>query len=227
MPAPSALERFLRLMETYNDAVWPLQLVAYALAITAVLLALKGSRRSSQAVLVIVALFWLWVGLVFNGMYLGAITRGAVVAAVVFVLQGVVLVRAAFSAGGLGFRARADAYGITGGALVLYATLGYPAVEYLLGRGFPRSLPFGLVPCPTTVFTLGVLLWSTTRVPRHVLAIPFLYSLGGVGPVSNGIVEDAGLVVAGVVSTGMILYRDHRQGGHVVHPSPQAAKGSR
>ena len=215
MPTPSALDRFLRLMESYNGAVWPLQLVAYALAIAAVLLALKGGRRSSQVALVIVALFWLWVGIVFNGTYLGAISGGAAAAAVVFVLQGAVFLLAAFSGGGLGVRARADAYGVAGWALVLYATLGYPAIEYLLGRGFPRSLPFGLVPCPTTVFTLGVLLWSTTRVPAYVLAIPFLYSLGGVGPVSIGIVEDAGLVAAGLVSTGMILYRDHGRGQSV------------
>ena len=215
MPTPSALDRFLRLMETYNGAVWPLQLVAYALAFAALALAFRGSRRSGGIVVGILALFWLWVGIVVNGMFFAAISRAAAAAAVVFVLQGAALVRAALSAGGLRFRARADAYGIAGGALVLYATLGYPAIEHLLGRGFPRSLPFGLVPCPTTVFTLGVLLWSTTRVPVYVLAIPFLYSLGGVGPVSAGIVEDVGLVAAGLVATGMILYRDHGRGQSV------------
>lgn len=212
MPTPSALDRFLRVMEAYNGAIWPLQLVAYGLAIAAVILAFRGTRRSSGFLLAIVALFWLWVGIVFNWLYFSALSRMAAVFAALFVIQGIIFVVAAFGKGGLSFRVRGDAYGIVGGVLVLYAMLGYPAIEYLLGRGFPQSLPFGLVPCPTTVFTLGVLLWSDGRVPKYLLVIPFLYSLGGVGPVSMGIVEDTGLIAAGVVSTVMILHRDHRRG---------------
>jgi len=91
--------------------------------------------------------------------------------------------------------------------------VGYPAIEHLLGRGYPRLVAFGLMPCPTTVFTWGMLLWTDRRVPKCVLAVPLLWSLGGVQPLAMGIVEDVGLVLSGVAAMAMILYRDRREKG--------------
>ncbi|NPV06847.1 MAG: hypothetical protein HPY83_02650 [Anaerolineae bacterium] len=72
-------------------------------------------------------------------------------------------------------------------------------------RGYLRPLPFGLVPCPLTAFTQGLLLWSEKGLPRYILVMPVLYSLSGVIPVSLGIVEDVGLVLVGLSSAGLVL----------------------
>ena len=86
--------------------------------------------------------------------------------------------------------------------------VGYPAIEYILGRGYPRLLLTGLAPCPTAIFTLGMLLWSAGTLPKSVLVIPCLYALSGIVPISFGIVEDIGLVIAGLVTAFMILRSD-------------------
>jgi len=198
------------MLASYNATFWPMQLVAYALAIAALIFAVRSTNGSSRIVSGILTFFWLWVGIVFNWMYFSKLFPAAITFAVLFVIQGIIFAVAGVLKKDLSFRVKADVCGLVGGLLILYGMVGYPAIEYLLGRGYPQLLPFGLVPCPTNVFTLGMLLWSVRRLPKYVLIIPFLHSLSGIVPVFLGVVEDMGLVVAGLVAAIMLLYRDRR-----------------
>ena len=198
------LEQFLEMMASYNQTFWPLQLVAYGLGIIAVFLAVKNTKHSGKIISAILALFWLWVGLIFNLAYFSPLYPIAYLFVPLFVIQAGFLVRLGVFKGTLSFIVKADIHGLLGALLVLYSMTGYPVIEVLLGRGYPSSLPFGLVPCPLTVFTLGILLWSKEKPSWYVFAIPVLYSLSGVIPISIGIVEDAGLVAAGLVTIFII-----------------------
>ena len=202
------LKDFLDMVATYNSAFWPMQLVAYALAIAALICAARGTNCSSRIVSAVLAFFWLWVGIVFNWMYFSKLSPAALAFAVLFVVEGIILGVAGVLRKDLSFRIKAGVYGLVAAFIVLYGMVGYPAIEYLLGRGYPRLLVLGLVPCPTTVFTLGMFFWTEKRLPKYVLIIPFLYSLSGVIPLILGIVEDLGLGVAGFVTAIMLLYRD-------------------
>lgn len=65
----------------------------------------------------------------------------------------------------------------------------------LAGHGWPRAPVFGVAPCPTTIFTLALLLAS--RTPLVVAAIPVLWALvGTTAAVLLGVPEDLGLLVA-------------------------------
>ena len=91
---------------------------------------------------------------------------------------------------------------------MLYALLIYPVLGSMLGHVYPQSPTFGL-PCPTTIFTFGILLWTDKQVPIPVLIIPFLWSIiGFTAALSLGITEDTGLLIAGVVSTLLIVLRN-------------------
>ncbi len=201
------LSQLLDLFTRLNNAVWPMPLVAYGLGVAAVFLALRREAWSGQVVLLILAFFWLWLGLVFYLVYVPQLTStgwlgGAVLCAVQAVLFAAVGLRSSFA-----FRPRMDAYSVLGALGVLYGLLGYPAVEYLLGRGYPQTAPFGLVPCPTTVFTLGLLLWAAPPWRRALLVIPILYGLIAVIPVSKGVVEDLGLVAFSIIVAVLAVYR--------------------
>jgi hypothetical protein len=85
----------------------------------------------------------------------------------------------------------------------------YPLLGTLLGHGYPRSPSFGVAPCPTTIFSFGLLLLTSAKVPRSVLVIPFLWSLlGFTAALLLGVREDSGLLVAGVLSVALLLWRD-------------------
>ncbi len=201
------LAQLLDLFARYNNAIWPMPLAAYGLGLVALFLALRRDARSSQVVLLILAFFWLWMGLVLSLVYVTQLSVApALVGAVEYTLQGVLLAAVALRSG-FTFQPRMDAYGVLGALAVLYALIGYPVVEYLLGRGYPQTAPFGLVPCPTSMFTLGLLLWAPRPWRRALLVIPILVGLSAAIVVPKGVVEDLALVLLSVVVAVLAIYR--------------------
>ena len=68
--------------------------------------------------------------------------------------------------------------GIASAVLLLYALIGYPLLGWAMGHTYPRVPTFGL-PCPTTTFTLGLLLLARRPVPKAVLVVPMAWSIIG------------------------------------------------
>ncbi len=90
---------------------------------------------------------------------------------------------------------------------IAYALLLYPALGYLLGHGYPAAPSFG-VPCPTSIFTLGLLVWAGPSIPRRLFAIPLAWSaVATSAAVTLGMIEDFGLLAAAVVTVGWLVFR--------------------
>jgi len=210
---PFTMQEFLTLIADNNARFWPVALIAYALGIAAVVLLLRRARFASAFAAAVLALYWLWAGVVFNGFAFSRLWPGAVGVAVLFVIQAVLLAVTGVWKRQLRFSVTTDVTGVVGGLAILYATVGYPAVAALMGRGYPQSLLLGLTPCPTVVLALGWLLWSCRPLPKALLVIPVLIALamGGMAA-SLGIVEDFGLVITAVVAAGLLLARDRKVG---------------
>jgi hypothetical protein len=208
MGSPLSLEQMLSVFQTYNVAIWPMQVLAYVLGCLAAFLAIKPIRYSSRLVAAVLSFYWLWIGVVFYVFFWAPSYPAAYALAPIIVLQGAVFMVVGVLRPRLSFRFLPSIYGLVGALVVAYAMVGYPVVGYFLGHVYPRTAPFGLVPCPTTLFTFGLLLWTDKPVPKYVLLVPFLAAIGAVQAISIGVWEDIGLVIAGLVGTGLILYRD-------------------
>lgn len=125
-----------------------------------------------------------------------------------FVFQGWLFLYEGIVRNRLSFCANQKIYGIIGAILIVYALAIYPLIGYALGRSFPSSPTFG-VPCPTTIFTFGLLLWTNKKFPSSLLIVPILWSLVGTSAaLSFGIKEDFGLLVAGMLGTASIIWRN-------------------
>jgi hypothetical protein len=205
------LDQFFALLKNYNLAIWPMQVVAYVLGIAALLLTVRKTKYSGSIISAILAFFWLWTGGLFNLVYFRKFYPLAILFVVLFIIQGVIFVVAGIIKPKFSFRLQWNAYSITGIVLALYALAGYPLLESLWGRAYPRSLPFGLVPCPTTLFTLALFLLADKNLPWYVFTIPITYAICGIVPLANGIHEDIGLVIGGVVTLILILYRNQKK----------------
>jgi hypothetical protein len=203
-------DQILSVFEAYNLEVWPMQAVAYLLGIVALFFAVKRTQGSSRIVSAILSFLWLWTGLVFCVFYFGPVFTGGYVMGILVIIQGVVLFADAMRPR-VTFHCEANLYSVMGILFVAYAMIGYPLVGHFVGHDYPRTLPFGLVPCPTTVFTFGLLVLADVKVPKRLIVIPTLFTIGAVAPISLGILEDVGLLVAGVLGTAMILYRDSKR----------------
>jgi hypothetical protein len=142
-------------------------------------------------------------GIVYHIIFFSKINPAAYFFGAFFILQGIMFA-------GCGLIRKKISFGYTksfnnyiGIIFFLYALIVYPILGHNLGHAYPYSPTFGL-PCPTTIFTFGILLFANKKMPWHLLIIPLLWSIiGFTAALTLTINEDIGLLAAGVL--GFIL----------------------
>jgi hypothetical protein len=207
---PFTVEQFMEVFKNYNTTVFPAQLILYLIGIAAIYFAVKKSFWSNKIITIILSLLWLWMGIVYHLIFFTTINKAAWLFGALYILEAGMLMFFSFSDDKLSFKFHPDIYGLTGLFLILFAMIIYPVIGYFVGHIYPAAPGFGL-PCPTTIFTFGLLLWTDKKCPVIILVIPFLWSLLGFSAaVSLGIYEDIGLLVAGLIATSMILIRNKK-----------------
>ena len=199
------VEQFLNVFERYNEALWPLQIVAYALGITLVVLALTRWKRASAIIFAVLAILWAGMAVGYMWLYFADINPAARLFGAVFLVQAVLLAVMAVKERGASYGGRRGVRTWIGLALIVYAMLAYPLLGLAFGHGYPRAPMFGLVPCPTTIFTFGMLLLAA-RPKRLLVWLPLAWSaIGFFAAIKFGIREDIGLLLAGIVTAAIIL----------------------
>ena len=207
MNLPFTPDQFLSVFVLYNLTVWPAQIFLNLLALTAIAFVIRPFSSSSRVIGGILAFLWLWTGLAYHIAFFSDINPAAKLFGAFNVLQGMVFLMYGVVRDKLCFGFRPDVRGIVGALLILYALVIYPVLGHSFGHAYPRSPTFGL-PCPTTIFTFGILLWTVGKVPKTILVIPFLWSLIGFSAaLTMGIHEDVGLLVSGVFGTALVITR--------------------
>jgi hypothetical protein len=202
---PFTVDQFLHVFATYNNGVWPTQVLLILLALLAVYFTMKNPHRFIALVL---AFFWIWIGAVYHLMYFTTINPAAYAFGVLNIIQGGLFFYYGFMKPQLSFRFQSNLYGYTGAILILYSLLIYPILGYTLGHVYPQSPTFGL-PCPTTIFTFGMLLLTDKHVPIPILIIPLIWSfIGFTAALNLGIIEDTGLLVTGLATTLLLVIRN-------------------
>ena len=210
MKTPFTVDQFLSNIKSYNQAVFPIQIIFYLLSVITIYLVIKPVSKSDKIISGLLAFFWLWMGIIYHLIFFTVINKAAYFFSTVFILQGILFFNLGVFQNKLSFRFRSDGHGITGIILILFALIVYPVLGCLFGHVYPNSPTFGL-PCPTTIFTFGLLLLSDKKCPVAILIIPSIWSVIGFTAAFNfGIVEDAGLLVSGLLTLPMILIKNRK-----------------
>lgn len=209
MNPPFTVEEFFGVFSAYNQGVWPAQPLLLLLGVVALVLALRAAPGAGRVLLLILAFLWAWVGVAYHMVHFTAINPPAWVFGALFLVQAVLFAAEAYR-GRIRFAPSPHAFGWVGGLFLAYALVIYPLIGLAQGHAYMASPTFG-APCPTTIFIFGLLLWTRGRVPGYLLAIPLLWSIVGMSAaLSLGVLQDLGLVVAGVVGTVMIVVRNRK-----------------
>lgn len=210
MKTPFTVDQFLDVFKNYNETVWPMQVIFYLMGLVAIYLVFKPTSKSEKIISIMLAFLWLWMGIVYHLVFFTAINKAAYLFGGIFILQGVLFLFYGVFQNKLSFKFRSDLYGLTGIVLILFALVVYPVLGYLIGHVYPSSPTFGL-PCPTTIYTFGLLLLSDKKCPVAILIIPFIWSVIGFMAAFNfGFVEDTGLLVAGLLTFPMLIIRNRK-----------------
>lgn len=212
MNLPFTVAQFYEIFSVYNQSVWPAQIVLLGLAIVAALSVVIKRPWSGVAVSAILALLWTWLGLAYHFAFFTQINPmayafGAIslIGGLIFFWQGVVRRKLQFAVS-RGWRSAA------GFALIAFALVVYPVWSVLAGHAYPAMPTFGL-PCPTTIFTIGMLALLGPTSGRAVYIVPLLWSfVGGQAAFLLGVPQDLGLIVAGLICAVLMWRRDMPSG---------------
>jgi hypothetical protein len=208
MKPPFTLEQFLAVFTHYNEGVFPMQILFYLISIFAIYLSLKPNAQTDKIISLIMAFLWVWMGVVYHFIYFTDINKLAYSFGAFFIVQSILFVVFGIFQDKFIFQFTADKYGITGMILMAFALIIYPILGYFFGHIYPSSPTFGL-PCPTTIFTFGILLLNKKKCPLLILIIPFVWSIiGFMAAFQFGIFEDAGLILASLLTMPLLMYRN-------------------
>ena len=210
MQIPFSKEEFLNIFKSYNLSIWPLQIFFILCALILIYLAVSKKKNSNIIINSVLAFYWMWIGIVYHISFFAEINPAAYIFGAFFIIQSVLFLIFGVLRKDLTFSFKKDLAGITGIIFFIFSLAVYPLLSELLGHSYPQSPTFGL-PCPTVIFTFGMLLWADKKVHLYILIIPFLWSIIGMSAAVNlGIWQDTGLLIAGVLGSVKIILRNRR-----------------
>ena len=199
MNPPFTREDFFRVFVEYNQSVWPMQVGWVVVALGAVWMALKSFRAHQLVIGSILGVLWIWMGLVYHIIFFSTINPVARVFGALVILQGIGFIWVIAIQKRVQFHFQQGWRGYAGVLALLYALLIYPLLNILFGHPYPANPTFGL-PCPTTIFTLGLLMLASSNVPWWLMVIPLGWCvIGTSAALMFGVWEDLGLVATGLL----------------------------
>ena len=204
MQLPFSRLEFLHVFVEYNQGIWPLQMIAAALGAMAIVLLFIARAWADRTIAAILVVLWTIMGVGYHWLYFSKINSAAilfgalfVVAALVFLVEGVVGKR-------MRFRMAWDLRGWLASTLFAYSLIVYPIVGLVATHPYPETPLFGVVPCPTTIFTLGLLVLASHPRPLLLAAVPLVWTaIGGSAAILLNVPQDWGLFIAGLIWVGV------------------------
>jgi len=200
MSLPFTVDQFFDVFAQYNAGVWPAQLVLNALAVLVVALVVQGQPSCGRWISATLALLWGWMAVAYHFVYFTSITPAAWAFGAVSLLGGLWFAWVGVVEQRLCFALERGAQAWAAGMLVVFALVIYPLSGYMLAHRYPAAPTFGL-PCPTTIFTIGILLFAKPPLLRSVFIVPVLWAIvGSSAAFALDVHQDLGLLVAGVIA---------------------------
>ena len=196
---PFTTEEFFEVFARYNAAIWPAQVGAAALGLVALILLFRPGPEGSRVICLILAAFWLLMGIGYHLLFFTCINTLAYAFGLLFVAQAALLFTDGFIRRQIIFRAEPGWRTWLAWSLIAYGLVIYPLIGLLGSHPYPMTPLFGVAPCPTTIFTLGLLLLSNAS--WRLFVIPLVWSaIGGSAAVLLSVPQDYGLILAGAIA---------------------------
>ena len=166
---------YYRLFELYNAAIWPAQVVALVLGVVLLVLTVRPVPWRGWCMAAVLAGCWLWVASFYQSQHYATINWAAAYFAYGFAIEALLLSWTGGIRDRLRFRGLLDIAGASGFGLAAFALVIYPLIgPLMLSRPWTQVEIFGVVPDPTVLATLGVLV-AAERPHWHLMVLPLMW----------------------------------------------------
>ena len=192
-----------------------MQVLAYVAGLAVCFTVLRQVPHQSRIITGLLALMWSVNGIGYHGLFFSQINPAAYLFAALFLAEALVLLVIGFVVSDLVFKLHRPPWSALGVALVVFSMVIYPSWGWLAGHRYPATPVFGVAPCPTTIFTIGVLLLGSWQKVRWLLVLPVLWAaIGGTAAILMAVPQDYGLIVAGLIAIASVFVRRRRWSQH-------------
>ena len=205
MSIPFTSTQFYGVFTAYNTGLWPVQVFLLGLGVIAIALLVVQDRDSNVGISAVLMGLWAWQALAYHLAFFTAINPLACAFAALFLCGAAVFFWQGVVWGKMNFRITSGWRMWAAWGLMIFAFATYPAWTYLAGHRYPAFPTFGL-PCPTTLFTLGLLAFLVKPYPRSPFVVPVLCCFVGSQTVFVFDVQaNLGLILAGVIGIVLLI----------------------
>lgn len=211
MALPFTYEEFINVFKSYNLAVFPAQIIAYALGLFSLVIFLFR-KTQARIINIILGGFWSFTGIFYHFLYFSEINRAAFLFGILFIAQGIIFFYQAFENRRLKYHLDLSKFDIMQFFAIiffLYSLVIYPLLSQAFGHYYPYAPSFGITPCPTVIFTIAFLLLSENKLFLGFWIIPFLWAfIGFFAATQLGMIEDYGLLISALIAVFLILRKN-------------------
>jgi hypothetical protein len=187
---------YYRLLELYNLAIWPAQLVGIAIGLAIVALLATAHPQRGRLVAGLLALCWAWIAWAFHAERYAQINWAASWFAAAFALQAALLVVLGVFPGGVRLPSHDGASRRLGPAFIAVVVIGYPLLAPLAGRAWTTAEVFGTAADPTMIVTLAALVFVRWPARALLRVVPLLWGAIAVATLWAMAAWEAGVVAA-------------------------------
>ena len=166
---------YYRQFELYNQAIWPLQLVAILFALLLAYALWKNPAWAGRGIALVLVVSWLWVAWAFLYQRFYQIHVVANWYALGFGLQAVLITWYGIINNRFDRITNRHSTVIVATTLLAMALIAYPFIAAISGRSWMQFEMFALAPDPTVLATLAILLFY--RAPIVLYVLPLLWVL--------------------------------------------------
>jgi uncharacterized protein DUF6064 len=196
MKLPFTREQFFDLFVSYNESLWPVAVALWIVSAVIVAVRLSVRRPHDRWISALLVTHWAWSALAYHVAFFTRINPAAWLFAALFLGQAVLFFRVGVVQRRLSFAPWGHPWAPLAWGLIAYS-LAYPLINAIDHLSLLRIPTFGL-PCPTTIFTVGVLMLATPR-SWKLSIVPVIWSaIGGSAAFLLGVHADVALPVAGI-----------------------------
>lgn len=178
MEIPFTPEQFFEIIEKYNLAIFPVQLIILVLGILSVIILHSKIKSKNKLIGGFLGVLWLWTGIAYHFAFFTEINKAAYLFGGLFVLQGLIFFIETFSRKKLEFEFNGKIMDYIAHFFILFGIVIYPALIYFLESSLVRTITLGL-PCPSTILTFGFLILTNTKFSKYIMIIPALWTIVG------------------------------------------------
>ena len=216
MQLPFSREDFFDLFAAYNGASWPAVVALWVASVLAAVWILSSRRSHDRWISGLLVVHWAWSAVAYHVVFFTRINPAAWLFAAIFLLQAALFFWSGVIRGHLAFRPARTVWTNIGWFLVGYALL-YPGINAVEHGSLLKIPTFGL-PCPTTIFTAGLLLLALPH-SRILAIVPIVWSvIGGSAAFLLGVSADYALPVAGAALAVFELQKSRNSAAKAVLP---------